>query len=101
MDASTVNQLIGRRLRQVRKIHGKSQEQAAEECGLSRQRLQRYETGVTRISAASLVKLAKQYDVDVSFLIQDIHSPSQSIQPTLSASAGLPGFTLGPNITKK
>jgi transcriptional regulator with XRE-family HTH domain len=53
-----VNKLVGHRVRQLRMQIGLSQQQIAEELGVSFQQVQKYEKGRNRLSASRLIELA-------------------------------------------
>lgn len=71
-EAGRLNALIGNRLRQARTYRQESLEFAAKGLGVSRQQLQRLETGASQVPAAALFKLAEYYSVDIRFLMQDL-----------------------------
>jgi len=60
------NQIIGRLLRGHRIVQGYSQGQAAALLGISFQQFQKYENGINRISAASLLALSRAWGTPVS-----------------------------------
>lgn len=65
--SSKVDRHVGARLRQRRELNGMSQELLAEQIGVSFQQLQKYETGVNRISAGRLYAIAKALKVSTEF----------------------------------
>ena len=64
---ATIDAHVGERVRQARILKGLSREQLATEIGVSVPQLQKYEAGVTRISARTLYELTRILDQDVSF----------------------------------
>ena len=64
-------QTIANNLRTLRRLHGYSQGQVAVQLGVSFQQVQKYETGVNRISAASLGALARMWGVPVVLFYPD------------------------------
>ena len=62
--------LLCERIIQLRKKHGLSQEQLAEELGISRQAVQKWENGSSQPDLTKLVALAKRFDVLVDELLQ-------------------------------
>ncbi|MEM6414495.1 MAG: helix-turn-helix transcriptional regulator [Pseudomonadota bacterium] len=77
-ETSQLNTLIGHRLRQARNYREQSQEMAARGLAISRQQLQRFESGATHIPAVALFKLAEYYGVEMSFLMQDLQETEQT-----------------------
>lgn len=61
--------IIASRLREARKMAGLSQAQVARELGLHRPSISEAEAGNRKVSAGELAKLAKLYDVSVSWLL--------------------------------
>jgi len=61
--------IISSRLREARKMAGLSQAQAARELGLHRPSISEAEAGNRKVSADELSRLAKLYDVSVSWLL--------------------------------
>lgn len=61
--------IIQERLRLLRSQSGKNQDIVAEECGISRIALARYEGGVRVPQASILAKLAAYYNVSVDYLM--------------------------------
>ena len=58
---------IGTRIRDARRLLNLTQQQLAERAGLSFQQVQKYETGVNRISASSLFEFAAILNQPVSY----------------------------------
>lgn len=54
---------VGARFRQLRTVHGLTQEQIANKLGLPFQQIQKYEKGTNRISASRLYQISKILDV--------------------------------------
>ena len=63
---------IGQRIRKVRKAHGFSQEQLAEQVGISTTHMSHIETGNTKLSLAVLVDIAQILNVHTDDLLFDI-----------------------------
>ena len=61
----------GSRIRNLRKKRGLTQEQLAERLSLSPTHLSNIETGTTRVSLSSIVKIANALDVTVDDLLCD------------------------------
>lgn len=64
--------IIGRKLRQLRNLKGVSQSVLANEIGITFQQVQKYEKGVNRISAARLHDFARILGVDVDVFYSEV-----------------------------
>ncbi|MEJ6745574.1 MAG: helix-turn-helix transcriptional regulator [Yoonia sp.] len=71
---------VGKRIRQRRWMNGTTQQQLAEAVGIKFQQIQKYETGMNRVSASRLWDIANVLTVPVSFFFEG-----------LDASAAQPG----------
>jgi len=60
---STADIYIGQKLRQLRHKKGWSQRLLAEQLGISYQQVQKYETGINRLSATQLFTIANTFNV--------------------------------------
>ena len=69
---------VGKRIRQRRWINGTTQQQLAEAVGIKFQQIQKYETGMNRVSASRLWDIAKVLNVDVSFFFEGIATDQDS-----------------------
>lgn len=67
----TLDENIGARLRSRRKLLGFSPNQFASIIGISHQQLNKYETGVNRISASQLAKMAKLLNVEINYFMKN------------------------------
>ncbi len=63
--ATSIDQLVGSNLRELRKMRGISMTSLANELGITYQQVQKYEHGRNRISASSLFKIALLFNVKV------------------------------------
>lgn len=61
---------VGKRIRHRRWMVGKTQQQLAEAVGIKFQQIQKYETGMNRVSASRMWDIAATMDVDVSFFFE-------------------------------
>jgi transcriptional regulator with XRE-family HTH domain len=59
------NIILGKKIREIRKIREVSLNKLAEQMQVSYQQLQKYETGTNRISAEKLHEVAKFLEIDV------------------------------------
>ncbi|MBS1303163.1 helix-turn-helix transcriptional regulator [Loktanella sp. SALINAS62] len=63
---------VGKRIRHRRWMLGTTQQQLAESVGIKFQQIQKYETGMNRVSASRLWDISKVLDVPVSFFFEGI-----------------------------
>lgn len=67
--ASAVDVTIGERIRARRLELGMSQSALAEELGITFQQIQKYERGVNRVAAATLLDICTALDVEIAALL--------------------------------
>lgn len=63
---------VGKRIRHRRWIAGTTQQQLAERVGIKFQQIQKYETGMNRVSASRLWDIALALGVQVSFFFEGL-----------------------------
>jgi len=63
---------VGKRIRQRRWMNGTTQQQLAEAVGIKFQQIQKYETGMNRVSASRLWDIANVLAVPVSFFFDGL-----------------------------
>jgi len=63
---------VGKRIRHRRWLVGMTQQQLAEKVGIKFQQIQKYETGMNRVSASRLWDIADAMDVPVSFFFEGL-----------------------------
>lgn len=63
---------VGKRIRHRRWMVGMTQQQLAEKVGIKFQQIQKYETGMNRVSASRLWDIAQAVDVPVSFFFEGL-----------------------------
>ncbi|MEL6839785.1 MAG: helix-turn-helix transcriptional regulator [Pseudomonadota bacterium] len=81
---------VGKRIRHRRWMSGTTQQQLAENVGIKFQQIQKYETGMNRVSASRLWDIAKVLNVPVSFFFEGLDA-----QPATDQSDGdMPGDIL-------
>ena len=81
---------VGKRIRHRRWMNGTTQQQLAEAVGIKFQQIQKYETGMNRVSASRLWDIAKVLGVNVSFFFEGLDT-----QPPADQSHGdMPGDIL-------
>ena len=67
----TVNKIIGERIRQLRALRGLSQDNMADEIGMSAGNFGKIERGEIDVSASNLIQIAKVLGVSVSDFFED------------------------------
>ncbi len=63
---------VGKRIRHRRWMNGTTQQQLAERVGIKFQQIQKYETGMNRVSASRLWDIAHSLGVPVSFFFEGL-----------------------------
>ncbi len=76
-----VDVYVGRRIRQRRWINGTTQQQLAGAVGIKFQQIQKYETGMNRVSASRLWDIAHVLGVDVSFFFEGLNEDGTVAAP--------------------
>lgn len=69
---------VGKRIRHRRWLVGMTQQQLAENVGIKFQQIQKYETGMNRVSASRLWDIASSLSVPVSFFFEGLDSTEDS-----------------------
>ena len=77
---------VGKRIRHRRWMTGTTQQQLAEQVGIKFQQIQKYETGMNRVSASRLWDISNALGVSVSFFFDGIEGGQEMDE----AAAGLP-----------
>jgi transcriptional regulator with XRE-family HTH domain len=78
---------VGKRIRHRRWTVGMTQQQLADKVGIKFQQIQKYETGMNRVSASRLWDIAEALGVGIAFFFE-------GIDDTRSAAAGIEGDIL-------
>ncbi|MDO5647265.1 helix-turn-helix domain-containing protein [Paracoccus sp. (in: a-proteobacteria)] len=78
----TVDVHVGKRIRHRRWMIGVTQQQLADKVGIKFQQIQKYETGMNRVSASRLWDIAAALEVPVSFFFDgiDMDDDAQSVE---------------------
>lgn len=79
---------VGKRIRHRRWMVGMTQQQLAEKVGIKFQQIQKYETGMNRVSASRLWDIAASLSVPVSFFFEGLDAKPDA------ADSALPGDIL-------
>jgi transcriptional regulator with XRE-family HTH domain len=72
---------VGKRIRHRRWMNGVTQQQLAEKVGIKFQQIQKYETGMNRVSASRLWDIARALGVPVSFFFEGMDGPAAPAAP--------------------
>lgn len=86
--AHPVDEYVGKRVRQRRWMVGFSQQQLGEAVGIKFQQIQKYETGMNRISASRLWDIAETLSVPITFFFEGYEGNSAETDATFDKSAG-------------
>lgn len=74
---------VGKRVRHRRWMVGMTQQQLASQVGIKFQQIQKYETGMNRVSASRLWDIAEALDAPVAFFFEGFNEDgSQQTAPT-------------------
>lgn len=80
---------VGKRIRHRRWLVGMTQQQLAENVGIKFQQIQKYETGMNRVSASRLWDIAASLTVPVSFFFEGLSEEENVADATLPADVPL------------
>jgi len=67
---------VGKRIRHRRWMVGMTQQQLGETVGIKFQQIQKYETGMNRVSASRLWDIAQSMEVPISFFFEGVEEES-------------------------
>lgn len=84
-----VDIFVGQRIKLLRKLHQISQTDLGNELGLSFQQIQKYETGVNRISASRLFELASFFSVTPDYFFEGLQSGDASQKKPISDATSM------------
>lgn len=68
---------VGKRIRHRRWMNGTTQQQLAEAVGIKFQQIQKYETGMNRVSASRLWDISRVLNVPVSFFFDGLNMQAE------------------------
>ncbi|PLS23534.1 helix-turn-helix domain-containing protein [Neptunicoccus cionae] len=77
---------VGKRVRHRRWMLGVTQQQLGNKVGIKFQQIQKYETGMNRISASRLWDIAEALEVPVSFFFEGFDKPEEILEAEMQAS---------------
>ena len=81
--AHPVDVHVGKRIRQRRWMIGMTQQQLADAVGIKFQQIQKYETGMNRVSASRLWDIARTLDVGIEFFYEGLAADSGTVTTDL------------------
>jgi transcriptional regulator with XRE-family HTH domain len=73
---------VGKRVRHRRWMVGMTQQQLAERVGIKFQQIQKYETGMNRVSASRLWEISSALGVQVSFFFDGLGAKATEVGPS-------------------
>jgi transcriptional regulator with XRE-family HTH domain len=76
---------VGKRVRHRRWMVGMTQQQLGDIVGIKFQQIQKYETGMNRISASRLWDIAQALDVSISFFFEGFEGEATTEAPAAAA----------------
>lgn len=82
---------VGKRVRHRRWMVGMTQQQLAEKVGIKFQQIQKYETGMNRVSASRLWDISDALDVPVAYFFEGLRDTGDE---SVSENATVPGDLL-------
>ncbi|MEQ3625154.1 MAG: helix-turn-helix transcriptional regulator [Celeribacter sp.] len=85
---------VGKRVRHRRWMVGMTQQQLAEKVGIKFQQIQKYETGMNRVSASRLWDIADALEVPVAFFFEGFSENADASVAASAGETGLPGDIL-------
>ncbi len=71
---------VGKRIRHRRWMVGMTQQQLADRVGIKFQQIQKYETGMNRVSASRLFDIAREMEVPVAFFFDGLETADSARQ---------------------
>ncbi|PZX10450.1 helix-turn-helix domain-containing protein [Celeribacter halophilus] len=85
---------VGKRIRHRRWMVGMTQQQLAEKVGIKFQQIQKYETGMNRVSASRLWDIAESLSVPVAFFFEGMEPSVSDHMVTQSEGGNVPADIL-------
>src|SRR5690625_1011918 len=86
---------MGIKIKQLRLRQQKTQQEIADECGISKSLLSKIENGQTYSAIATLSKISKELDVPLAWLLEDTPEQSLVIQTKNERSSKVGGVHMG------
>ncbi len=79
---------VGKRIRHRRWMLGMTQQQLGDAVGIKFQQIQKYETGMNRVSASRLWDIAQALDTSISFFFEGLDAEHQMEENTVNNTQG-------------
>jgi len=86
---SQINSVVGSRLKELRLLHGMTQQDLSRKLNLTYQQIQKYEVGKNAIGAGRLYLISQVLEVSPLYFFDDLSIPTASIQESRAASLKL------------
>ncbi len=83
-----IDKKIGFKIRYYRNLFGISQKYLADKCGISFQQFQKYEVGISRVSAARLFKIATVLEIPIDLFFVGLPDYLPATKPNVLESFG-------------
>lgn len=77
-ETNEIDRYVGGRVRQLRNSRGVTQRQLANAIGVTYQQLQKYESGVNRIGAGRLYRIAEALGAPLGYFFQGVEATTSS-----------------------
>lgn len=87
---SKINRHVGKRIRAIRILSGLTQTEFSEVCGVITQQVQKYESGLNRISAAKLYHISVFFNVPIAFFYQGFQDIPEALCNNQDPATELP-----------
>ncbi|MFZ5710718.1 MAG: helix-turn-helix domain-containing protein [Pseudomonadota bacterium] len=71
---------VGKRIRHRRWMVGMTQQQLADKVGIKFQQIQKYETGMNRVSASRLWDISEALGVPIAFFFDGLQNPAAAVE---------------------
>ena len=78
---------VGKRIRHRRWMIGMTQQQLADKVGIKFQQIQKYETGMNRVSASRLWDISDVLGVTIAFFFEGLSDAKDAVQPDVDMMA--------------
>ena len=99
-DIQTIEKSIGTAIRKRRGELGLTQDQLAKKLGLSYQQIQKYETGLNRITAGRLFLISKILFTDLDYFFEDSEIPEAKETTTKAPTIHIKGEHLTADVQR-
>lgn len=85
-----VDAFVGKRIRQRRWMVGVTQQQLADKVGIKFQQIQKYETGMNRVSASRLWDIAQVLGVEIAYFFDGLGQSDERAEDAAATPASAP-----------